>query len=175
MFHFLTHLTSYYRVYCIVIFCFPLVLASASTKCQALLPFLVVKNFIGTFNNQCLKMKSLSEWCYTQPSLLAQFPIDPIEENYVRKVPGVVFSPAVPTPLKTDLQLVSASQDVLVNIMDLDPAEANNPAFAKFIAGNQLLPGSKPLAHRYGGHQFGYWADQLGDGRAIMIGEYINK
>lgn len=120
-------------------------------------------------------MKSLSEWCYTQPSLLAKFPIDPIEENYVRRVPGIVFSPVQPTPLKTDLQLVSASQDALVDILDLDPVEVKNPAFAKFIAGNQLLPGSKPLAHRYGGHQFGYWADQLGDGRAIMIGEYFNK
>ncbi len=38
----------------------------------------------------------------------------------------------------------------------------------------QVLPGSTPLSHRYGGHQFGYWAGQLGDGRAHMLGEYVS-
>jgi uncharacterized protein YdiU (UPF0061 family) len=37
------------------------------------------------------------------------------------------------------------------------------------------MPGYTPLAHRYGGHQFGYWAGQLGDGRALLIGEYKNN
>ncbi|MCX6108122.1 MAG: YdiU family protein [Proteobacteria bacterium] len=39
------------------------------------------------------------------------------------------------------------------------------------LAGNQVLPGMKPYAARYGGHQFGRWAGQLGDGRAITLGE----
>lgn len=120
-------------------------------------------------------MKSISEWSFTQPTLLSRFSLDPIKENYVRRVPGAVFSRVQPTPLKTQLQLVSASDDVLENILDLNPAEKTNPIFAKFITGNQLLPGSETLAHRYGGYQFGFWADQLGDGRAIAIGEYVNK
>lgn len=120
-------------------------------------------------------MKSLSEWSFTQPNLLIQFAIDPIKENYVRRVPGCVFSQVTPTLLKAQLQLVSSSHDVLENILELDPIEEGNPIFAKFIAGNLLLPGSQTLAHRYGGYQFGYWADQLGDGRAITIGEYVNR
>ena len=39
------------------------------------------------------------------------------------------------------------------------------------LSGNQLLPGSKPLASVYSGHQFGVWAGQLGDGRALLLGE----
>ena len=45
----------------------------------------------------------------------------------------------------------------------------------QFASGNGLLKGSTPLCHRYGGHQFGVWADQLGDGRAHMLGEYVNE
>ncbi len=39
----------------------------------------------------------------------------------------------------------------------------------------QVLHGSTPLSHRYGGHQFGYWSGQLGDGRAHMLGEYVSQ
>lgn len=46
--------------------------------------------------------------------------------------------------------------------------------YPQFASGNKLLPGSTPLCYRYGGHQFGVWADQLGDGRAHMLGEYVN-
>ena len=44
-------------------------------------------------------------------------------------------------------------------------------AFAEVFVGNRLLPGMKPIATCYGGHQFGNWAGQLGDGRAINLGE----
>jgi serine/tyrosine/threonine adenylyltransferase len=42
------------------------------------------------------------------------------------------------------------------------------------LTGNALLPGSQPLASVYSGHQFGQWAGQLGDGRAILLGELAN-
>ena len=42
---------------------------------------------------------------------------------------------------------------------------------AEILGGNRLVPGMRPYAARYGGHQFGHWADQLGDGRAITLGE----
>ncbi len=47
-------------------------------------------------------------------------------------------------------------------------------AFMKIFS-VQVLSGSTPLSHRYGGHQFGYWAGQLGDGRAHMLGEYVSR
>src|SRR5205085_959984 len=47
--------------------------------------------------------------------------------------------------------------------------------FAAVFGGNALLPGMRPYAACYGGHQFGSWAGQLGDGRAIGLGEYVNS
>jgi uncharacterized protein YdiU (UPF0061 family) len=52
------------------------------------------------------------------------------------------------------------------------PASASG-AVAEVLAGSRLLPGMRPYAARYGGHQFGTWAGQLGDGRAITLGELI--
>ena len=43
------------------------------------------------------------------------------------------------------------------------------------LAGNALAPGMVPFAARYGGHQFGHWAGQLGDGRAITLGECVAR
>jgi uncharacterized protein YdiU (UPF0061 family) len=48
------------------------------------------------------------------------------------------------------------------------------PWFAEVFGGNALLPGMQPYAAAYGGHQFGHWAGQLGDGRAITLGEVVN-
>lgn len=48
-------------------------------------------------------------------------------------------------------------------------------AAAEIWSGNERLPNSHPWSHCYGGHQFGQWADQLGDGRAISIGEIVNS
>jgi uncharacterized protein YdiU (UPF0061 family) len=49
----------------------------------------------------------------------------------------------------------------------------DRPPDAEVLAGNRVLPGMEPYAARYGGHQFGQWAGQLGDGRAITLGEMI--
>jgi uncharacterized protein YdiU (UPF0061 family) len=54
------------------------------------------------------------------------------------------------------------------------PDSPNGPA-AEVLGGNRLLPGMKPYAARYGGHQFGHWAGQLGDGRAITLGEVVGR
>src|SRR5690606_13038617 len=50
-------------------------------------------------------------------------------------------------------------------------ADVATPEFAEVFGGNALLPGMQPYAANYGGHQFGHWAGQLGDGRAITLGE----
>ena len=56
-------------------------------------------------------------------------------------------------------------------LIGLAPGEERRPEFAALVAGNALLPGMEPVAGIYGGHQFGVWAGQLGDGRAILLGE----
>ncbi|XP_075221021.1 protein nucleotidyltransferase YdiU-like [Lycorma delicatula] len=118
--------------------------------------------------------KDFQEWKFS-PSKLLQFPFDPIKENFVRRnVKNSIFSFVDPTPM-TDPKLVSYSVDALQNILNMDVEITKKKEFAEFIAGNYVLQTSNPMAHRYGGHQFGYWAMQLGDGRAILLGEYVNS
>ena len=50
------------------------------------------------------------------------------------------------------------SSEVLRDILDMDPnLMPNDPDFAEWVSGNRILEGSAPMAHRYGGHQFGSW------------------
>ncbi|XP_068737750.1 protein adenylyltransferase SelO-like isoform X2 [Montipora capricornis] len=116
------------------------------------------------------------DWHFTPSSALFQvFPIDPETKSYVRQVRDVVFSTVRPVPFKYKAYLVAVSSGVLTEILDLKTSTSESEAFIEFIAGNKILPNSILLSHRYGGHQFGEWADQLGDGRAVMLGEYLNR
>ena len=67
-------------------------------------------------------------------------------------------------------RLVAYSSAALA-LLGLRDAEAARPEFAALAAGNALVRGMEPVAAVYGGHQFGVWAGQLGDGRAILLGE----
>lgn len=107
--------------------------------------------------------------------LLDALPLDELDGPVSRPVRGCVFSGSRPTPLKEPLTLAAASQDVLRNILDLNESVIQSEEFVLCVSGGKLFPGSIPLAHRYGGHQFGYWAGQLGDGRAHFLGEYTNR
>jgi uncharacterized protein YdiU (UPF0061 family) len=60
-------------------------------------------------------------------------------------------------------------------LLDLDAAVFNDPRFAEVVAGHLPLAGFSPLAMVYSGHQFGVWAGQLGDGRALLIGQVRNR
>jgi len=64
-----------------------------------------------------------------------------------------------------------ACSDETATLLGLTAAEMADPAFIAVLAGNALGSGSQPYATVYGGHQFGHWAGQLGDGRAINLGE----
>ncbi|KAM5282434.1 protein adenylyltransferase SelO-like isoform 5-T5 [Hipposideros larvatus] len=108
----------------------------------------------------------------TEQSVL---PVDPVKENYVRKVRNCIFSIAFPTPFKSRVRLAAVSKEVLEDILDLDLSVSETDAFIQLVSGEKIVFGSIPLAHRYGGHQFGIWADQLGDGRAHLIGIYRNR
>jgi uncharacterized protein YdiU (UPF0061 family) len=67
-------------------------------------------------------------------------------------------------------RLVAFSADAAA-LIDLRPGEEARPEFAALTSGNALIRGMEPVAAMYGGHQFGVWAGQLGDGRAILLGE----
>ena len=119
---------------------------------------------------------SFENWKLASPQLLTNvFPIDSELVNYVRQVRGAIFSKAIPTPFTSDARLVASSDDALISLLDLDPQIAGTKVFVDAFSGNRLLTGSHPVAHRYGGHQFGVWAGQLGDGRAHLLGERVNN
>jgi uncharacterized protein YdiU (UPF0061 family) len=85
-----------------------------------------------------------------------------------RQVPGYCYSRVTPTPVR-EPDLLAWSEE-LGAYLGLARPSARGAATA-LLAGNILLPGLKPFAARYGGHQFGNWAGQLGDGRAISLGQ----
>ena len=83
---------------------------------------------------------------------------------------GAAFSFVDPTPTGSTPSTLAVSQPVLA-ALGLAPTEAARPEFASIFAGATPLPGARPFAACYGGHQFGSWAGQLGDGRAIGLGD----
>ncbi|MBX3713948.1 MAG: YdiU family protein [Lysobacter sp.] len=104
--------------------------------------------------------------------LLAELPGDPDTGPRRREVRGALWSRVMPTPVAAPRTL-AVSREMLA-ALGLDDADAATPRFAEVFAGNALLPGMDPFATNYGGHQFGHWAGQLGDGRAITLGESID-
>ena len=100
-------------------------------------------------------------------------PADPVVENYRRQVSGAIYSRVNPTPVKNPL-LVAGAKEVAA-LIDLPESIFTQTDFVQAFSGNQLLAGMQPHACCYGGHQFGNWAGQLGDGRAINLGEVRNQ
>jgi len=102
----------------------------------------------------------------------AALPFDPNEENRTRQVFGACFTRVRPTPVKAPRTLAVARE--VAELLDFTPEFTTSAEFADIFAGNRSLPGMDPVAACYGGHQFGSWAGQLGDGRAISLGELRN-
>ncbi|MEI7612490.1 MAG: YdiU family protein [Betaproteobacteria bacterium] len=103
--------------------------------------------------------------------LIREFPGDQEIGNFPRQVNGALWSPAMPTPVAAP-RLLAHSREVALSI-GLDENELTSPHWVAALAGNVLLPGMSAYATCYGGHQFGSWARQLGDGRAIFLGEVV--
>ncbi|MFT6831006.1 MAG: hypothetical protein ACJAZN_001163 [Planctomycetota bacterium] len=99
----------------------------------------------------------------------SDLPADPESTNARREVKGALFSRVAPTPTAAP-RLVAGSTEC-AKLVGLDPLELETDDFARVFSGNALVPGMDPFAMTYGGHQFGHWAGQLGDGRAINLGE----
>ncbi|SNR61052.1 protein adenylyltransferase SelO [Hymenobacter mucosus] len=85
-----------------------------------------------------------------------------------RQVPGYHYSRVEPTPVR-DPRLLAWSDDLATFLGLTRPSERG--AAVNALAGNLVTESMKPFAARYGGHQFGNWAGQLGDGRAMSLGE----
>lgn len=75
----------------------------------------------------------------------------------------------MPTPLPAPYFVAASSK--AASLVGLDPALLSQPDFVEVFSGNHVPPRSQPLSAVYSGHQFGHWAGQLGDGRAILLGQ----
>jgi uncharacterized protein YdiU (UPF0061 family) len=89
-------------------------------------------------------------------------------DNSYTRLPSLLFSPAVPAPVKRLTLLVL--NEPLAEELGLDATALRNAA--AIFGGNELPPGAEPVAQAYAGHQFGQFTN-LGDGRAILLGEQL--
>jgi uncharacterized protein YdiU (UPF0061 family) len=98
---------------------------------------------------------------------MMQIPFD----NSYAKLPPQMFTTLRPTPVKAP-QIIATNADLAL-ILGIDPADLTGLEAAQVFAGNHIPDGASPLAQVYAGHQFGNWNPQLGDGRAVLLGEVI--
>lgn len=98
-----------------------------------------------------------------------ELPADPVEGKHNREVRQACYSVVPPTPTSSPTLIAFASE--VADQLGLTDADLTSQTFINVMTGNELLPGMLPHAACYGGHQFGNWAGQLGDGRAIALGE----
>lgn len=95
-------------------------------------------------------------------------------DNTYARLPQVFYARLNPTPFRATPYLIHANRSA-AELIDLDPAQVTRPEFAEVFGGSALASGMEPLAMLYAGHQFGVYVPQLGDGRAILLGEATNQ
>ncbi|RYG55020.1 hypothetical protein EON80_31230, partial [bacterium] len=112
-------------------------------------------------------IRSIDQATFTN-SFVEELPGEVAPNKRPRQVPGACYSQVEPTAVQSPHLL--AWSDDLAEFLGLAKPEERGLA-VDVLAGNLITPTMKPFAARYGGHQFGSWAGQLGDGRAIALGE----
>jgi uncharacterized protein YdiU (UPF0061 family) len=96
----------------------------------------------------------------------------PFEHTYAA-LPANFFARVAPTPVAAP-RLIKLNRALAVDL-GLDPDLLSTPEGAEILAGKRVPDGADPIAMAYAGHQFGHFVPQLGDGRAILLGEVIDK
>jgi len=96
----------------------------------------------------------------------------PFQHTYAA-LPANFFARVAPTPVASP-RLIKLNRPLALNL-GLDPDLLESPEGAEILAGKILPAGAEPIAMAYAGHQFGHFVPQLGDGRAILLGEVIDK
>ncbi len=100
-------------------------------------------------------------------------PADPVLENTRRQVTKACYS--FVTPRKTsNPSIIHVSQEMASNL-GISEEDLKSQEFLTVFTGNSIIPNTKPYAMCYGGHQFGHWAGQLGDGRAINLAQVLHR
>ncbi|MFL5067557.1 MAG: protein adenylyltransferase SelO family protein, partial [Xanthobacteraceae bacterium] len=94
-------------------------------------------------------------------------------QNSYSALPDSFFARVAPTPV-TAPRLIKLNRPLAVQL-GLDPDVLETPEGAEILAGKTVPAGADPIAMAYAGHQFGQFVPQLGDGRAVLLGEVIDK
>ncbi len=102
-----------------------------------------------------------------------ELPGDLIYENTRRQVHSACYSYV--TPKKTSGPTLIHASELVADAIGISSEGINSPEFLNIFSGNAIASGSAPYAMCYGGHQFGHWAGQLGDGRAINLGQVEHR
>jgi uncharacterized protein YdiU (UPF0061 family) len=105
------------------------------------------------------------------PAALSDRPV-PFDNTYVL-LPERFYARVAPTPVDAP-RLVKVNA-ALADTLGIDPAWLASPDGVAMLAGNRLPAGAEPIATAYAGHQFGGFVPQLGDGRAILLGEVVGR
>lgn len=113
-----------------------------------------------------------SRSCQFLADVMNQAPSIPFDNSYVL-LPKQLFSPQLPTPVSAPGFI--RVNDALARQLGIEPAWLQSDEALQVLAGNRVAPGSNPIATVYAGHQFGGWNPQLGDGRAVLLGEVIGS
>jgi uncharacterized protein YdiU (UPF0061 family) len=106
-------------------------------------------------------------------TFVRELPGDPVLVNIPRQVKNACYTRVEPTPVAAPRLL--AWSDDLGQMLGIAIPKDRTGLTAEILGGNRVLPGMQSYAARYGGHQFGQWAGQLGDGRAITLAEIIAR
>ncbi|HEY0328067.1 MAG TPA: YdiU family protein [Rhodopseudomonas sp.] len=101
--------------------------------------------------------------------MTVHFPFD----NSYAALPEGFFQRVAPTPVATP-RLIKLNRPLALEL-GLDPDRLDSPEGAEILAGKRIPEGAEPIAMAYAGHQFGQFVPQLGDGRAILLGEVIDQ
>jgi uncharacterized protein YdiU (UPF0061 family) len=96
----------------------------------------------------------------------------PFEHTYAA-LPANFFARVAPTPVASP-RLIKLNRELAVQL-GLDPDQLSTSEGAEILSGKRLPEGAEPIAMAYAGHQFGHFVPQLGDGRAILLGEVIDR
>src|SRR6201996_5982235 len=94
-------------------------------------------------------------------------------QNTYAALPADFFARVAPTPVASP-RLIKLNRPLAIHL-GLDPDRLDSPEGAEILAGKRLPDGAEPIAMAYAGHQFGHFVPQLGDGRAILLGEVIDS
>ena len=95
-----------------------------------------------------------------------------LENSYLR-LPEGFYAKVAPTPVAQP-RLLRINRP-LAEQLGLDPDALASDEGVAILAGNRVPDGAEPLALAYAGHQFGNWVPSLGDGRAVMLGELVDR